>query len=63
MPDSETSRERWDREDKTEAQRAHELELERLRHPTSEWAITFRVVGVWAVIAAVVCFYIWRGGS
>ena len=57
----ESSRERWDRQDELEAQRQHELALAKAQHPTSEWAITFRVVGVWAIVGFVICFYFWTG--
>lgn len=37
-----------------------EHELERIKaQKTSDWAVTVRVVGVWAVIGFVACFWLW----
>lgn len=58
MPD-ESSRERWDREDESEAARAHELELIKARgeqSPWTAWAVTVRVFSIWLVILAAVCY-------
>lgn len=44
-----------DREER-DAQREHELALKKLDNQRSEWAVTFRVVLVWTVIMAGVCY-------
>lgn len=55
---SEEARERRDREDREAVQRTHEMELEKIRHPQSQWPEAVRDVLVWGLVLAAICYAI-----